>query len=74
MSENLTTIVSMQAGPERQGEILGINTSMNSLGQMIPAVIGGFLVGINIHFPLVAGAFMIAIAWAIYRFNYKKLV
>ena len=72
-SPNLTTIVSMQAGPERQGEILGINTSMNSLGQMIPAVIGGFLVGINIHFPLVAGALMIAIAWAVYRFNYKKL-
>lgn len=72
-SPNLTTVVSMQAGADRQGEILGINQSMNSLGQIIPAIVGGYLVGINLNFPLLAGAIMVCVAWLIYRINYNKL-
>lgn len=72
-SPNLTTVVSMQAGADRQGEILGINQSMNSLGQILPAIIGGYLVGLNLHYPLLAGAIMICVAWLIYRINYNKL-
>lgn len=70
---NMTTVVSMQVGPDRQGEILGINQSMNSLGQMVPAIIGGYLVGINLNFPLLAGTIMILVAWLLYRINLSKL-
>ncbi|MEZ4953760.1 MAG: hypothetical protein R2825_09300 [Saprospiraceae bacterium] len=41
-SPNLTTVVSMQAGKERQGEVMGINQSMLSLGEC-SAIVGGYL-------------------------------
>lgn len=40
---NLTSIVSRSAGPEIQGEILGINFSVQALAQTIPPVISGFV-------------------------------
>ncbi len=65
-SPNLTTVVSQQAGPERQGEILGINQSMQSLGNLIPAIVGGLLASMGIAYPLIAAALMVIIAWVVY--------
>lgn len=65
-SPNLTTAVSEQAGPDQQGGILGINQSMQSLGQLIPAIIGGFLASLSVALPLVAAAVMVVIAWTVY--------
>lgn len=70
---NMTTVVSMQVGGDKQGEILGINQSMNSLGQMVPAIVGGYLLGIHLNYPLLAGTIMILIAWLLYRINFNKL-
>lgn len=70
-SPNLTTVVSQQAGPEQQGEILGINQSMQSLGQLIPAAIGGILASVSISLPLIASGVMVLIAWATYIFLFR---
>jgi DHA1 family tetracycline resistance protein-like MFS transporter len=40
---NLTSIVSRSVGPEIQGEILGINASVQALAQSIPPIISGFV-------------------------------
>jgi DHA1 family tetracycline resistance protein-like MFS transporter len=40
---NLTSVVSRSAGPEIQGEVLGINASVQALAQTIPPVISGFV-------------------------------
>ena len=67
----ITTIVSKKAGPERQGEIMGINQSMNSLGQMIPAVIAGYLTTINGKLPIMTSAALIFIGWLLFLIFFR---
>ena len=73
-SPNVTSIVSSQADETLQGSILGINQSMLSLGQMITPVIGGVLVGINIHYPLIASATIIVLAAVIFYISRSKIL
>lgn len=65
-SPNMTSLISSQAGPERQGEILGINQSMNSLGQMIPPLIAGYINAIDTSLPLIAAAGLTFLGWIIF--------
>ncbi len=70
---NLTATVSNQAGPQRQGEILGINQSMQSLGQAIPPIIGGYLHAINGYLPLITAALLTFVGWLSYLLVFRKL-
>jgi len=65
-SPNLTTIVSEKVGADRQGEILGINQSMNSFGQIAPPVIGGFLNVLDGTYPIVASGVIIGMGWLVF--------
>jgi DHA1 family tetracycline resistance protein-like MFS transporter len=67
-SPNLTAVVSAQAARDQQGEILGINQSMISIGLMLPALIGSWLNTYNVHLPILASSVFILTAWAIYLF------
>jgi len=67
-SPNLVTVVSSQVTGNKQGEILGINQSMNAVGQIFPPMIGGFLNTIGNFLPILVGACCIFIAWAIFQF------
>lgn len=40
---NISTLVSSSATKEKQGEIIGINSGLQSLAQAIPAIVSGFL-------------------------------
>lgn len=71
-SPNLTTIVSNQAGPERQGEVLGINQSMLSLGQILPPIAGGYLNAYSVGLPILFGGGTILIAWLVFVFIFRK--
>ena len=71
-SPNMMTVVSRQAGATQQGEILGINQSMNSIGQSIPPLIAGYLNTLNGSFPLMAGAIFIFMGWLVFIFLFKK--
>ncbi|MEI6407813.1 MAG: MFS transporter [Bacteroidota bacterium] len=64
---NLTTLVSTHASADEQGEILGINQSMVSVGQFIPAIIAGYLNTIDTTYPIIAGAGFIFLAWVVLR-------
>ncbi len=69
---NLATVVSSKAGEERQGEMLGINQSMQSLGEVIPPFIAGTLFAINYNIPFITASLLIFIGWAIFlRINRK---
>lgn len=68
-SPNLTTVVSQQAGADHQGEMLGIMSSMNSLGFMLPPLIAGYLNTLNGSLPLIAGSLFIFLAWIIFNFR-----
>ena len=63
---NLTTVVSAQASAQEQGEILGINQSMISVGQVVPPLIAGYLNSLNGAFPILAGGITIFLGWLAY--------
>lgn len=67
-SPNMTSVVSTQAGKSFQGEILGINQSMLSLGNFFPPILGGFISAFNGNssYPLLASALFVLVAWGLF--------
>jgi DHA1 family tetracycline resistance protein-like MFS transporter len=63
---NLNTVVSLQASADRQGEVMGINQSMLSLGQTAPPLIAGYLNTISVSLPIAAASVFILAAWLVY--------
>jgi len=61
---NYTAIVSNLAGKESQGEIMGINQSIQSMAIALPAIIAGFLAVFDIAFPIIAAS-LITLAAAV---------
>ena len=72
-SPNMNSIVSEQVSEEMQGSIMGLNQSMQSLGQIIPTAVGGMLLAQSISLPLTMGALVIGFAFLGYLVNYKKI-
>jgi DHA1 family tetracycline resistance protein-like MFS transporter len=66
ISPNSMTIVSQQAGPEAQGEILGINQSIQALAQAIPPVIAGYIVSIKVELPIIVASGCMVLAGLIF--------
>ncbi len=71
-SPNMLSLVSAQASDDRQGEILGLNQSMSSLGHALPPIIAGYINTINGNLPLIAAASLILIAWMVFMIFFKK--
>jgi DHA1 family tetracycline resistance protein-like MFS transporter len=62
---NITSLVSSQAGKDEQGQILGINQSIQSLGMAIPPIIASYINLVNINLPIVTASFCIILGWAV---------
>lgn len=71
-SPNLTATISMQAHADQQGEILGINQSMQSLGQLIPSLVGGYLITISTSMPIWVGSGLVLLGWVIFVIYFGK--
>ncbi|MBR9920049.1 MAG: MFS transporter [Bacteroidetes bacterium] len=69
---NLTSVVAAQAKATEQGEILGINQSMRSLGQAVPPILAGYLYTLNSNLPLMAAAGFTFVGWLIYMVFFRK--
>ncbi|MGZ6540050.1 MAG: MFS transporter, partial [Bacteroidia bacterium] len=65
-------LVSGQAGKDEQGQILGINQSVQSLGMAIPPVIASFINLVNINLPIVTSSFCIITGWAVLIVFFKN--
>jgi DHA1 family tetracycline resistance protein-like MFS transporter len=63
---NTTAIISELSGPDSQGEMMGINQSIQALGMMIPPLIAGELVAAHINLPIYAAGCMTLLAWGIF--------
>jgi hypothetical protein len=63
---NMVAIVSAVAGPERQGEVMGINSSIESLAQGIPAIISGYVASIALGLPIIVSSSILAMAGIVY--------
>lgn len=71
LSPNLQTIVSNSGTMHEQGEIMGINQSVQSLGQAIPPIVAGIVVSINMYLPIILASFFTFLAWATFTFIYQ---
>jgi DHA1 family tetracycline resistance protein-like MFS transporter len=70
-SPNLTAFVSQQARPDQQGQILGINQSMVSVGQSIPPLISGYTNALSPAIPMISAAIFTLAGWMIFNFLFK---
>ncbi|MEI6221869.1 MAG: MFS transporter [bacterium] len=68
---NSTAIISNLSTADSQGEILGINQSIQSLGQALPPIIAGFIVSLNINLPTIVAAAATGLAWIIFFFFFR---
>ncbi len=68
---NVTALVSHSAPDNIQGEVLGINASVQALAQTIPAALTGYLAGISQNTPIITGAITVGIGSLIFWLIYK---
>lgn len=68
---NSVALVSASADKKVQGEILGINASVQALAQAIPAAISGYVAAISIGTPVMVGSSIMMcgglLFWILYR-------
>lgn len=69
---NGISIISNLAKENSQGEIMGINQSLQSIAQTIPPIIDGVIIAMNIHLPMIAAASCTFLAWFIFVFLFNK--
>ncbi len=67
-SPNMTATVSEKALEGEQGQVLGINQSMMSVGQIIPPLIAGYINAINENLPILIGSGLILLGWMVFAF------
>jgi DHA1 family tetracycline resistance protein-like MFS transporter len=63
---NLTAVISGLGSSENQGEILGINQSVQAMSQFLPPLLGGVIVGYNFSLPVWIAAASILISWVFF--------
>jgi len=68
---NVGALISTSVGPEMQGEVLGIEASVQALGQAIPAIIAGYIATMGISMPVVVGGVVILFGWLVYLLFYR---
>lgn len=71
-SPNIQTLVSNQGGGDQQGEILGINQSVQSLAQAIPPIVAGFIVSIDMHLPIITASVFTFMAGLVFVLMYRR--
>jgi DHA1 family tetracycline resistance protein-like MFS transporter len=68
---NLTALVSISADQKIQGQVLGINASVQSLAQFIPAAMSGYLAEIGVSVPVLAGGITVLVGGALFFIIYR---
>lgn len=68
---NASALVSLSASPKEQGEVLGIEASVQALAQAVPAVISGYIATMGVNMPVIVGGFVIVAGGLIYNIFYR---
>ncbi len=72
VSPNLLSLISEKAGPDRQGEILGVNQSVQAMAASAPPVISGYLVNLQLGLPMQIGSLLVFSAFCVFLFGIQK--
>jgi multidrug resistance protein len=71
---NMGGLLSRSVAPQVQGEILGIGTSIQAVGQSLPPLFGGFVAAsLTPEAPVLAASLTMLVAWAVFAALYKPL-
>lgn len=62
-----TTILSNMTDEKSQGEVMGINQALLSVAQIIPPIVDGFVVSLNIHLPLIFAGLVTLLGWVVFK-------
>ena len=68
---NITSIVSQLSPKETQGEILGIQQSVQSVAFAVPPLIAGVIVTLDVRLPIMAAGVMTLLAWMVFIAFFK---
>lgn len=68
---NLTALVSISADQHIQGEVLGINASVQSFAQFVPAALSGYLAEIGVSVPVLAGGITVLFGGLLFLAVYR---
>jgi MFS transporter, DHA1 family, tetracycline resistance protein len=70
---NITSLVSNTGSEEKQGEIMGIHSGIQSLAQAIPPILSGFIAySLNVAMPIIISSLVMMISGIIFVTFYKK--
>lgn len=68
---NASALVSLSALPQEQGEVLGIEASVQALAQAVPAIISGYVATMGVNMPVLVGASVVFVGGALYTLFYR---
>jgi DHA1 family tetracycline resistance protein-like MFS transporter len=68
-----TTIISQLADENSQGEMLGINQSIQSVTQVIPPVVAGAAAAVDVQLPIIIGGVAVFVAWLLFVYAFKPV-
>ncbi|MEM6767377.1 MAG: MFS transporter [Bacteroidota bacterium] len=68
---NISAMISNMASKDEQGETLGMQQSVQALSQILPPLLGGFVVSKFITSPFWGAAFIIFLAWLAFIRQFK---
>lgn len=69
---NFLSLISRSVGPDEQGRTLGVNSSINTLGQSLPPILSGYIAALlTPNAPLMISAVAIFMAGLIFVLLYK---
>jgi len=68
---NASALVSNSASMDEQGEVLGIEASVQSLAQAIPAAVSGYIAAAGITMPVIAGGLCVLVAGIVFAVLYR---
>lgn len=68
---NASSLVSASADKKIQGEVLGIESSVQALAQAIPAIMAGYIATIGIYAPVIVGSAVIFVGAIIFSAFYR---
>ena len=68
---NAGALVSISAGKEEQGEVLGIEASVQSLAQAVPAMISGYVATMGINMPVLVGGLTVLAGGILFTVFYR---
>jgi DHA1 family tetracycline resistance protein-like MFS transporter len=68
---NASALVSSITGRKSQGEVFGIEASVQALAQAIPAIIAGYVAVVGINLPVIVGGLSALVAGVIFAVFYR---